>query len=50
MLGALFGTGRLPIKVSTIKEAIEERFPAKLAPVNMKAFDLGYESCRRALK
>jgi len=50
MLGALFGTERLPIKVPTIKEAIEERFPAKLAPVNMKAFDLGYETCRRALK
>jgi len=50
MLGALFGTERLPIKVATIKEAVEERFPAKLAPVNMKAFDLGYEACRRALK
>jgi len=50
MLGALFGTEKLPIKVATIKEMIEERFPAKLAPVNIKAFDLGYESCRRALK
>jgi indolepyruvate ferredoxin oxidoreductase beta subunit len=50
MLGALFGTERLPIKVATIKETIEERFPAKVAPVNMKAFDLGYESCKRALK
>jgi indolepyruvate ferredoxin oxidoreductase beta subunit len=50
MLGALFGTERLPIKVATIKETIEERFPAKVAPVNMKAFDLGYEACRRALK
>jgi indolepyruvate ferredoxin oxidoreductase beta subunit len=50
MLGALFGTGRLPIKLATIKETVEERFPAKLTPVNMKAFDLGYESCRRALK
>jgi indolepyruvate ferredoxin oxidoreductase beta subunit len=50
MLGALFGTERLPIKVATIKETIEERFPAKVAPVNIKAFDLGYESCRVALK
>jgi indolepyruvate ferredoxin oxidoreductase beta subunit len=50
MLGALFGTERLPIKVATIKETIEERFPAKVAPVNIKAFDLGYESCRTALK
>ena len=50
MLGALFGTERLPIKVATIKETVEERFPAKVAPVNMKAFDLGYESCRQALQ
>jgi indolepyruvate ferredoxin oxidoreductase beta subunit len=50
MLGALFGTERLPIKVATIKETIEERFPAKAAPVNIKAFDLGYESCKQALK
>jgi indolepyruvate ferredoxin oxidoreductase beta subunit len=50
MLGALFGTERLPINVATIKETIEERFPAKVAPVNIKAFDLGYESCRTALK
>jgi indolepyruvate ferredoxin oxidoreductase beta subunit len=50
MLGALFGTERLPIKVATIKETVEERFPAKLAPLNLKAFDLGYETCRQALK
>jgi indolepyruvate ferredoxin oxidoreductase beta subunit len=49
MLGALFGTDQLPIKVATIKETIEERFPAKLAPVNIKAFDLGYEACRQVL-
>jgi len=50
MLGALFGTERLPIKLATIKETVEERFPGKLTPVNIKAFDLGYESCRQALK
>jgi indolepyruvate ferredoxin oxidoreductase beta subunit len=50
MLGALFGTDQLPIKIATIKETIEERFPAKLAPVNIKAFDLGYEACRQAMK
>jgi indolepyruvate ferredoxin oxidoreductase beta subunit len=49
MLGALFGTEQLPIKIATIKEAIRERFPAKVAPVNTKAFDLGYEICRQAL-
>jgi len=46
MLGALFGTDQLPIKIATIKEAIEERFPAKLAPLNIRAFDLGYDACR----
>lgn len=49
MLGALFGSEQLPIKIATIKEAIQERFPAKVAPVNIKAFDLGYEAYRQAL-
>jgi indolepyruvate ferredoxin oxidoreductase beta subunit len=49
MLGALFGTGQLPIKMATIKETVESHFPAKLAPVNIKAFDLGYEACQQAL-
>jgi indolepyruvate ferredoxin oxidoreductase beta subunit len=40
MLGALFGSG-LPIKTATIKDTIREHFPAKVAPVNLKAFDLG---------
>jgi len=50
MLGALFGTEQLPIKITTIKETIEARFPAKVAPLNIKAFDLGYEACRQAVK
>jgi len=50
MLGVLFGTEQLPIKIATIKETIQARFPAKVAPVNIKAFDLGYEACRQALK
>ena len=50
MLGALFGTEQPPIKIATIKETIEARFPAKVAPVNIKAFDLGYEACRQAIK
>jgi len=50
MLGALFGTELLPLKIPTIKAGIEARFPAKVAPVNLKAFDLGYEVCRQAVK
>ena len=50
MLGALFGVELLPIKTATIKETIEARFPAKGAPVNIKAFGLGYQACRQAVK
>jgi indolepyruvate ferredoxin oxidoreductase beta subunit len=50
MLGALFGIEHLPIKIETIKETIRARFPAKAAPVNIKAFDLGYQACQQALK
>lgn len=49
MLGALFGTELLPIKMATIKETIQAHFPAKMAPLNTKAFDLGYEACRQAV-
>ena len=49
MLGALFGVELLPIKTATIKETIEARFPAKGAPVNIKAFDLGYQACQEAV-
>jgi len=49
MLGALFSSEQLPINIETIKETIQARFPAKAAPVNIKAFDLGYEACRQAL-
>ena len=51
MLGALFGCGNLPIKVKTIKESIQGRFPSKkAAEVNLKAFELGYRTCRKLLK
>jgi len=50
MLGALFGTGLAPIKIATIKEAVQARFPAKIAPINIKAFDLGYQVSQQATK
>jgi indolepyruvate ferredoxin oxidoreductase beta subunit len=49
ILGALFGSRQLPIKMETVKEQIRSRFSAKLAPVNIRAFDLGYQVCRKAL-
>jgi len=48
MLGASFGASQLPIKIEAIKEAIQARFPAKLARVNINAFDLGYRRCQPA--
>jgi len=50
MLGAAFGTGQIPIKLETLKAVLQAHFPTKLAPVNMKAFDLGYHACQQALK
>ncbi len=44
ILGALSGTGRLPMKVESIKEEIQTRFSGKLVPTNMRAFDLGYQT------
>jgi indolepyruvate ferredoxin oxidoreductase beta subunit len=44
MLGALFGTKQLPIRVETIKKGLQSRFSAKLAPVNTRAFELGYQT------
>jgi indolepyruvate ferredoxin oxidoreductase beta subunit len=50
MLGALFGTGLLPIKEETAKEAILARFKARVGEINIKAFDLGYAYVQKALK
>lgn len=50
MLGALFGTGRMPIKIETMKAVIRTRFSARAASVNIAAFELGYRVSRQALK
>jgi indolepyruvate ferredoxin oxidoreductase, beta subunit len=49
MLGALFGSGLMPIDQKYAKEAIASRFKEKVAAINFKAFDLGYEYVRNAL-
>ncbi|GAH40342.1 unnamed protein product, partial [marine sediment metagenome] len=49
MLGALFGTGRLPVRLETIEGEIQARFAAKLVPINLRAFDLGYQTCQQEL-
>jgi indolepyruvate ferredoxin oxidoreductase beta subunit len=50
MLGALFGTGLMPISVETAKESILSRFKGKVGEVNIRAFDLGYEAVQKALE
>jgi indolepyruvate ferredoxin oxidoreductase beta subunit len=49
MLGALFGQGQLPIKIETVKKEIKARFNERVAPINIKAFDLGFEEVQKAL-
>ena len=49
MLGALFGSGRMPVKVETMKELIKSRVPAKAIEANLKAFDRGYETVANLL-
>jgi len=50
MLGTSFGTGQVPIKVESIKNMIEKHFPAKLAALNIKAFELGYKASQQILR
>ena len=49
MLGAAFGSGQMPVKTETIKALIQSHFPTKLAPINIKVFDLGYKACQQAV-
>jgi indolepyruvate ferredoxin oxidoreductase beta subunit len=50
MLGALYGTGLMPIKLETAKAVITSRFKAKVGEINIRAFDLGYQAAQQALK
>jgi indolepyruvate ferredoxin oxidoreductase beta subunit len=43
LLGALTGTGRLPIPEDHIRSALEASVPEKFRDVNLKAFQLGYD-------
>ncbi len=48
MLGALFSSGKLPIKEETIKESIQDRFSGEAALLDLKVFDLGYQAYKQA--
>jgi Pyruvate/2-oxoacid:ferredoxin oxidoreductase gamma subunit len=49
MLGALFGSGLMPMDQENAKAAILGRFKAKVGEINIKAFDLGFEYVQKAL-
>jgi indolepyruvate ferredoxin oxidoreductase, beta subunit len=50
MLGALFGSGLMPIKVETVKATLQGRLPARVLEANMRAFDLGFQECQKSLQ
>jgi indolepyruvate ferredoxin oxidoreductase beta subunit len=50
MLGALFGSGQMPIKIDTAKEVLQGRVPARVLDANLRAFDLGYQEVQKALQ
>ena len=50
MLGALYGTGLMPVDVEIAKTAIQSRFKAKVGEMNIKAFDMGCREVQDALK
>jgi len=50
LLGALAGTGVLPVKKQSLIEAVRELVPTKHVEINLKAFELGYESVKEGHK
>ena len=50
MLGAAFGIPQFPIRTETMKAVIETRFTGEARLSNIRAFALGFEVCKQALK
>jgi hypothetical protein len=46
MIGALAGTGALPLDRAEFETVIAETMPADKAAINLKAYDMGYEMVR----
>ena len=47
MLGALAGTGKLPVQIETLKQVIKENVPPKTIDANLRAFDLGLRAVQK---
>lgn len=50
LLGALAGTGKLPVKTESLLEAVRELVPARYVEMNVKAFELGFERMKERRK
>jgi len=50
MIGAAFGTGRLPISQEDLEDTIRARVPPKTVEVNLRAFRLGMEAMASRLE
>jgi indolepyruvate ferredoxin oxidoreductase beta subunit len=50
MLGALYGTGLMPISDRSMKEVIAGRFKGKVGDINVRAFDMGCEAVQKQMK
>jgi len=48
MLGALAGTGKLPVSVETLKEIVRENVPPKTIEANLRAFELGFKEIQKS--
>jgi indolepyruvate ferredoxin oxidoreductase, beta subunit len=47
LLGALIQTGILPVTIENVKEAIKTRIKESFVEINLKAFDLGFQSAEK---
>jgi len=50
LVGALAGTGKMPVKKESLKEALKELVPVKHLKANVRAFELGYDYAKRKTK
>lgn len=50
MLGALYGTGLMPIDDKSMKDVILGRFKGKVGDINIRAFDMGCQSVQKQMK
>ena len=50
LIGGLAATGKMPVEIESLKEAIRELVPAKYLEMNVKAFELGYEYVQKKAK